>query len=82
MTTIDRRAMLRYLLGGTAVAATGFAMVPDEADSAPLALSVPDAARPVSSVEKAVFASRRPRPRSRRRTHCFYRHGKKVCTTT
>jgi len=82
MTMIDRRVMLRYLLGGAAVATTGFAMVPDEANSAPLALSTPDLAMPAISVEKAVYVSRRRRPRSRRRTHCWYHHGKKVCTTT
>ncbi len=82
MTTMDRRAMLKLLLGGAAVATTGLALIPDQADSAPLALSTPDGARPVGSVEKAVFVSRRSRPRSRRRTHCHYHHGKKVCTTT
>jgi hypothetical protein len=38
MTIIDRRAMLKSLLGATVVAATGLVLVPDQANSAPLHL--------------------------------------------
>jgi hypothetical protein len=82
MTMIDRRAMLKCLLGGTVVATTGLALVPDQVNSAPLTLSRSDVVRPGSSVEKAVFVSGRRRPRSRRRTTCSYHHGKKVCSST
>jgi hypothetical protein len=81
MTIIDRRAMLKSLLGATVVAATGSVLVPDQANSAPLPLATSDVVMPVSPVEKAVFVSRRRRPRSRRRTICSYHHGKKVCST-
>ena len=81
MTIIDRRAMLKCLLGGTVVATTGLALVPDQANSAPLPLATSDVVMPVSPVEKAVFVSGRRRPRSRRRTICSYHHGKKVCST-
>jgi hypothetical protein len=83
MTTIDRRAMLRYLLGGAAVATTGFALVPDQANSAPLTLSRGDAVAVETPVDQAAFISRRAgrRPRRRPRTKCWYHHGKRVCTT-
>jgi hypothetical protein len=81
MTIIDRRAMLKCLLGGTVVATTGLALVPDQANSVPLPLVTSDVVMPVSPVEKSVFVSGRRRPRSRRRTVCSYHHGKKVCST-
>jgi hypothetical protein len=36
MTAIDRREVLRVLLGGAVVATVGLAMLPDAAESAPL----------------------------------------------
>ena len=81
MTMIDRRTMLKTLLGGVAVAASGVVLATSQADSAPLTVSEPDGVAPVSPVEKAVFVSGRRRPRSRRRTTCHQVHGKKVCKT-
>jgi hypothetical protein len=81
MTMIDRRTMLKTLLGGVAVAASGVVLATSQADSAPLTVSEPEGIAPVSSVEKAVFVSGRRRPRSRRRTTCKHVHGKKVCKT-
>jgi hypothetical protein len=81
MTMIDRRTMLKTLLGGVAVAASGVVLATSQADSAPLTVSEPEGVAPVSPVEKAIFVSRRRRPRSRRRTTCTHVHGKKVCKT-
>ena len=39
MTAIDRREVLRVLLGGAVVATVGLAMLPDAAKSAPLTIS-------------------------------------------
>jgi hypothetical protein len=83
MTMIDRRAMLRFLLSGAAVATTGLAMVPDLANAAPLTLSMGDAVAVANPVEQAVFVSRRAGRRPSRRPHttCWYHHGKRVCST-
>jgi len=81
MTMIDRRTMLKTLLGGATVAACGVVLTASQADSAPLTVSEPEGAAPVCSVEKTVFVSGRRRPRSRRRTTCHHVHGKKVCKT-
>ncbi len=81
MTMIDRRTMLKTLLGGVAVAASGVVLATSQADSAPLTVSAPEDVTPVSGVERAVFVSGRRRPRSRRRTTCKHVHGKKVCKT-
>jgi hypothetical protein len=83
MTTMNRRTMLRFLLGGVAVATTGFALVPDQADSAPLTLSGGSAVAVENPVDQAVFVSRRAgrRPSRRRHTKCWYHHGKRVCST-
>jgi energy-converting hydrogenase Eha subunit G len=62
MTMIDRRTMLKTLLGGVAVAASGVVLATSQADSAPLTVSEPEGIAPVSSVEKAVFVSGRRRP--------------------
>src|SRR5215475_12898522 len=59
MTMIDRRAMLRYLLGGAAVATTGFALVLGQANAAPLTLSTGDAVAVQNPVDQAAFISRR-----------------------
>jgi hypothetical protein len=81
MTMIDRRTMLKTLLGGVAVAASGVVLATSQAVSAPLTVSEPEGIAPVNPVEKAVFVSGRRRPRSRRRTTCKHVHGKKVCKT-
>jgi hypothetical protein len=39
MTAIDRREILRAMLGGAVVAAAGLVLIPDAAESAPLPLS-------------------------------------------
>jgi hypothetical protein len=83
MTMIDRRAMLRFLLSGAAVATTGLALVPDQANAAPLTLSRGDAVAVANPVEQAVVVSHRAgrRPSRRPRTKCWYHHGKRVCST-
>jgi hypothetical protein len=83
MTMIDRRAILRFLLGGAVVATTGFALVPDQANSAPLTLSKGDAVAVENPVDQAVYVSRRAgrRPRKRPHTNCWHHHGKRVCST-
>ena len=81
MKMIDRRAMLRTLLGGAAVATSGFVLAPGQADAAPLEVSPPEGVRPASPIEESVFVSGRRRPRSRRRTHCKHVHGREVCKT-
>ncbi|MBO0733081.1 MAG: hypothetical protein J2P49_01920 [Methylocapsa sp.] len=81
MKMIDRRAMLRTLLGVVAVATSGFVLAPGQADSAPLEVPTPEGVRPARPLEKSVFVSGRRRPRSRRRTHCKHVHGKEVCKT-
>ena len=80
MTTMNRRTMLRVLLGGAAVAATGFALVPEEGIAAQLAAPSSDQL-PESHIGKAVFVSRHRRTLRSRRKHCTYRHGKRVCQT-
>lgn len=81
MEVVDRRAMLKTLLGGAAVAASAFVLAPGQADAGPLEVSPPEGVRPESPVEESVFVSGRRRPRSRRRTHCKHVHGKEVCKT-
>ncbi len=80
MTMIDRRKILRVLLGGAAVAATGFVLVPEEGIAAPFAAPSSDQL-PESHIDKAVFVSRHRRTVRSRRRHCTYRHGKRVCHT-
>jgi len=83
MTMIDRRAMLRFLLSGAAVATTGLALVPDQANAAPLTLSRGDAVAVANPVEQAVVRSHRAgrRPSRRPNTTCWYHHGKRKCIT-
>jgi hypothetical protein len=83
MTTIDRRAMLKFLLGSAATATAGLTLVPGSAESAPLASPAGTAVETDSPVEKAIFVSRRAgrRPSRRPRRKCWYHHGKKVCST-
>jgi hypothetical protein len=76
MKKLDRRAALGILLGGTAAAA-GVAMLPGEAEAAPLP-QMPDlGAEPLA--ENAQIYIGIPR-RRRRRYRCWYnRWGRRVC---
>lgn len=73
MTTVDRRAMLRLVLGGAAAATAGLALIPGSAESAPLIVSKGLAPELESSVEDVVV-------RVRRRRVCRWRRGRRVCT--
>ncbi|MCI0600250.1 MAG: hypothetical protein L0Y50_00805 [Beijerinckiaceae bacterium] len=83
MTTIDRRAMLRALLGGAAAATAGLTLIPDAVDSAPLTLPARDGAAVENPIEQAVVVTRRAgrRPPRRPRTKCWYKNGKRVCAS-
>jgi hypothetical protein len=72
MTAIHRREMLGIMLGGTAVAVAGLALIASPAESTPLMMSHP--AYPESPVEEAVVVVRR-----RRRRVCWWRRGRRVC---
>jgi hypothetical protein len=66
LTAIDRREILRALLGGTVVAAAGLVLIPDAAESAPLPLSPQDAVGVETPVEQTVVVTRRAGRRPRR----------------
>jgi hypothetical protein len=81
MPEIDRRAMLRFLLGGGAAVA-GAALPLGRADSAPLvvnqALRTTENLHTDGLVEKAV-AVVHTRPVRRRRRVCWWHRGRRVC---
>ena len=79
MTAIDRREVLRVMLGGAVVATAGLALMPVPAESAPLAISksLPDTTE--NLVEEAVVVVRRRRWVHRRRRVCWWRRGRRVC---
>jgi hypothetical protein len=76
MKPIDRRTMLRDLLGGAAVATVGPALTPDAADTAPLTLEKNLAAKTDRAVEQAQVVIG---PRRRRRWVCWWSRGRRVC---
>jgi hypothetical protein len=68
---VDRRGMLRIVLGVAAAAAMGLTLVPETAEAAPLELGLDRAAPAENLVEEAAWV--------RRRRVCWWRHGRRVC---
>ena len=80
MTAIDRREVLRVMLGGAVAATAGLALMPVPAESAPLTISksLPDTTE--NLVEEAVVVVRRRRwVHRRRRRVCWWRRGRRTC---
>jgi hypothetical protein len=78
MPTIDRRTMLNRMVfgaAGAAVVAAGLAVLPNSAESTPLAAGMIGAMKPESLVEEAQVVVAR---RGRRRV-CVWRRGRRVC---
>jgi hypothetical protein len=73
MTTIDRRGMLTFLLGGAAVVTAGLALIPGSAESAPLTLPEGLGSDAEYPVDKAVWV------RGRRHRVCWWHRGHRVC---
>jgi hypothetical protein len=61
MTAIQRREMLRFMLGGAVVATAGLGLIPGPAESAPLTTSKSLPAPTENLVEEAVYVVRRRR---------------------
>ena len=83
MTTIDRRAMIRFVLGGAVAATAGLALIPGSAESAPLTRTARESVAAGTPVEQAVVVTRRAgrRPPRRPGTKCWYKNGKRVCAS-
>ena len=77
MTDTDRRSVLRGILGGAAVVAAGFDILPDDAEAVPLAMDKTGAAEIDDLVENAQVVV--VRPRRRRRRVCWWRGRRRVC---
>ena len=89
MTTIDRRTVLRGVLGVVVAAAAGVAVTPKVAEALPLAAAkanplldneiVPNEVEEFAEdhVEKAQVVV--VGPRRRRGRHCWWRRGRRVC---
>lgn len=73
MTTIDRRGMLSFLLGGAAAATTGFALIPGPAESAPFIVPKGPASETEYPLDEVVWVRRR------RRRVCWWHRGHRVC---
>jgi hypothetical protein len=73
MTTIDRRGMLTFLLGGAAVATSGLALMPGPAESALLIVPQGLGSEPEYPVDNAVWVRRR------RHRVCWWHRGHRVC---
>ncbi|MCI0600509.1 MAG: hypothetical protein L0Y60_13480 [Beijerinckiaceae bacterium] len=83
MKKIDRRAMLRIVLGGAAAATAGLTLIPTALEAAPLTPSPQDAVAVENPVKQAVVVTRRAGRRpGRTRTKCGYKNGKRVCSST
>jgi hypothetical protein len=83
---IDRRSLMRSILGGAAVAAVGGAtavtLISDAVEAAPLVLDKSLPAKTDDLVREAqvvVTGPRRRRWRRRRRRVCWWRRGRRVC---
>jgi hypothetical protein len=81
MAAVDRRTMLGAILSGAAVATIGLALTPGPVQSAPLAASAGDAVAVENPVEQAVIVTRRAGRRPSHRTKCWYKNGKRVCSS-
>lgn len=83
MSALDRRALLRTMLGGGVAAATiGLTAVMSSAVAMPPAQTLnTQGSVPIAGVEQAAaVVVTRPRPRRRvRRRVCFWRAGRRVC---
>ncbi|WOJ90345.1 hypothetical protein RZS28_03325 [Methylocapsa polymorpha] len=66
--------MLATILGGAVVAATGFVVMADAVEAAPLTISKGRAVATENLVQEAVVVVRR-----HRRRVCFWRRGRRVC---
>ena len=81
MTAIQRREMLRFMLGGAVVATAGLGLITGPAESAPLTPSKSLPAPTENLVEEAVYVVRRRRwwRRRRRVRVCWWHRGRRVC---
>lgn len=83
MTTIDRRSMLKVVLGSAAAAGAGLPLIPHPAEAALTAFSKSPPAGTELPVEEAVFVTRRAGKRPRRpRQKCTVKNGKKHCVSS
>ena len=87
MTNVIRRAVLRRVLSGTLVVASGVALMFAEADAAPVLNAIPGAALPDVPIEKATARTtcwwqggRRVCHRRPARRVCWWSHGRHICT--
>jgi len=79
MTLLDRRSMLKFALGATAVALTGVTLASGSAEAAPLAgAPAGSAVLAETPVEQAQYRRRRRYWRRRRRV-CVRRRRRVVC---
>jgi hypothetical protein len=78
MTAIDRRSMLTCILCGAAVAAVGVIVMPNAAESTPLAIGMGGVVKTEDIVEKAQVVVVPP-VRRRRRWVCWWHGGRRVC---
>jgi hypothetical protein len=84
MNVIDRRTMMRSVLGGAAAATVavtvGVGLMPKAAEAVPLTLGKDFPARKDDLVQEAQVVVVPPRRRRRRRWVCRWRRGRRVCT--
>lgn len=81
---IDRRSMMRSILGGAAVATVGVAtaitLAPSPVEAVPLALDKALPAKTDDLVREAQVVVVNPRRRRRRRRQvCWWRRGRRIC---
>jgi hypothetical protein len=84
MNEIDRRSVLRDVLGGAlvvtaAVATGGLALSPDEVEAVPLATEMPWASEWATDRAQVVVGPRRRRWGRRRHWVCWWSRGRRVC---
>jgi hypothetical protein len=83
MNVIDRRTMMRSVLGGAAAATVGvtaaMTLAPNPVEAMPLALDKDLPAKTDDLVREAQVVVVPPRRRRRRRWVCRWRRGRRVC---
>jgi hypothetical protein len=81
MKELDRRAILRGMICGAAVATIGLAAIPRAAQAMPLGALKANAVKPENLVEEArVTVHVHPRRRHRgRHWRCWWHRGRRVC---
>ena len=89
MTEIDRRTVLKAVLGGVVAATAGVAVIPNGAEAIPFVAAKANSLTdneigPVEPEELAEDLVEKAQvvvvgPRRRRRRHCFWRRGRRVC---